>query len=1065
MKRLLITLVVSILVIGCLWAQVPQVEQRDNSARLTDGQREALRELPQIRSLNLDDNGIPTFVTGRLGYLRSANMAGGREYLQDIGAALRATGNEGFTPLRSLSDRLGQVHLRYQQTLYGLPVVGADMIVHIDKTSGEVLAFNGNFLPNEANLPIVPRTDPGAAMELTAIQAGIDGGTWLDDPELTYVVEAGKGYLAWVARIQYANEQGPQIDRLFADAITGDLVAQHGLIHYALNRKIYNGNHTNPDAPTLPGTLMFSEGGSSTDAAAMDCYTNFGYTYNYYKSKFNRDSIDNAGMALIGTVHVGTNWVNAYWEGTQMVFGDGDGVDATYLSKSLDVVSHELTHGVTDRTANMTYSNESGALNEAMSDILGASTEAYADGAVSADTWKVGEDCWTPGTAGDALRYMNDPIADGQSYDYYPTRYTGTSDYGGVHLNSGIANLAYYLLCQGGTHPRGKTTVVVPAITMAKAEQIFYRALVTYMTTSTNFQAARTATAQAATDLYTATEVDAVQKCWDAVGAPGGVVTVTTLTNNVPVTGLGAATGNMLAYKIAVPSGQTSLVVSTSGGTGDADLYVKRGAMPTTSVYDGRGYTSGNAETVTISSPVAGDFYIGVQAYSTFASVTLKAVYSGAATPDMTVAISPTTLSVAQGASGTATVTTAVSGGFSSAVTLAVSGTPTGATATLSATSIAAPGSGTSTLTVGGGTATAGTYTLTITATGGGKTKTCTLSLTITAGSTVTVLTNNVPVTGVGAATGVMLAYKITVPASQTSLVVTTTGGTGDCDLYVKRGAMPTTSTYDVRGYTSGNAETCTITNPVAGDFFIGVYGYSTFSGATLKAVYAGSTPSMAVAISPTTLSVAQAATGTATVTTTVSGGFSNAVTLSVSGTPTGATATLSATSIAAPGSGTSTLTVGGGTATAGTYTLTITAVGGGLTKTCTLALTITASGGTMTETEANNAYTTANTIATSGTTVTGKIGTSTDVDFFKVTVGASKVLTVDLTVPAGKDYDVRILSSNGSTVLVTGQNGAGVAEHITYTNGSASAVYYIKVYGYNSAYSTTLNYTLKATF
>ena len=83
----------------------------------------------------------------------------------------------------------------------------------------------------------------------------------------------------------------------------------------------------------------------------MDCYTNFGYTYNYYKNRFNRDSFDNAGAILTGTVHVGTNWVNAYWNGTQMVFGDGDGTNATYLSKALDVVAHELTHAVTERTA------------------------------------------------------------------------------------------------------------------------------------------------------------------------------------------------------------------------------------------------------------------------------------------------------------------------------------------------------------------------------------------------------------------------------------------------------------------------------------------------------------------------------------------------------------------------------------------------------------------------------------------------------------------------------------------------------------------------------------------
>ena len=111
-------------------------------------------------------------------------------------------------------------------------------------------------------------------------------------------------------------------------------------------------------------------------------------------------------------------------------------------------------------------------LNEAWSDILGVSAEAYKNGA-SSPSWKLGDEAYTPGVAGDALRYMDDPTEDGQSYDYYPERYTGTQDNGGVHLNSGIANLAYVLLVDGGSHPRNKTSEQVPSIGLAKAEKIF----------------------------------------------------------------------------------------------------------------------------------------------------------------------------------------------------------------------------------------------------------------------------------------------------------------------------------------------------------------------------------------------------------------------------------------------------------------------------------------------------------------------------------------------------------------------------------------------------------------
>ncbi|MFY0578517.1 peptidase M4 family protein [Cystobacter fuscus] len=131
----------------------------------------------------------------------------------------------------------------------------------------------------------------------------------------------------------------------------------------------------------------------------------------------------------------------------------------------------------------------------------------------------MGDDIWTPATPGDALRYMANPTQDGYSYDYYPERYTGTGDGGGVHRNSGIPNLAFKLLTTGGTHPRGKTSVQVPGIGIQKAGAIFYKANAEYFTASTTFLQAKTYTAQAATDL--GYDAAAVTAAWDAVGVDG----------------------------------------------------------------------------------------------------------------------------------------------------------------------------------------------------------------------------------------------------------------------------------------------------------------------------------------------------------------------------------------------------------------------------------------------------------------------------------------------------------------------------------------------------------------
>ena len=208
------------------------------------------------------------------------------------------------------------------------------------------------------------------------------------------------------------------------------------------------------------------------------------------------------------------------------------------------------------------------------------------------------------------------------------------------------------------------------------------------------------------------------------------------LQNGVALTGQAAATGADLSYTVVVPAGATNLVIASSGGTGDADLYTKFGSAPTLSSYDCRPYVTGNNESCTVASPQAGTYYVKLHGYSAFSGVTIKATWS--------------------------------------------------------------TGSG-----------------------GGGN-----------------VLQNGVPVTGLSGAKNAKLYYTVQIPAGASNLAITTSGGTGDEDLYVKFGATPTTSSYDCRPYVTGNSESCTVASPSTGTYYIMLNGYSAFSGVTLKATW-----------------------------------------------------------------------------------------------------------------------------------------------------------------------------------------------------------------------------------
>ncbi|MEU3406402.1 M4 family metallopeptidase [Streptomyces sp. NPDC006670] len=273
---------------------------------------------------------------------------------------------------------------------------------------------------------------------------------------------------------------------------------------------------------TLPrATLVRTEDGpESADTAVDQAFEGLGLTRDFYRQVFQRDSIDDQGMRLDGYVHFDVRFNNAFWDGQQMIFGDGDGTEFSNLAGSLDVIGHELTHGVTENTAGLEYHNQSGALNESMSDVFGSLVKQWSlkQKAEEAD-WKIGAEVWTPGIAGDALRSLKEP---GHAYDNpqfgkdpQPDRMgkfihlpdTPRGDSGGVHLNSGIPNKAFYLAAVG-----------IGGFAWEGAGHIWYEAL-RASSADTNFQDFADTTHQKAGDLFGAgsPEQAAVLAAWAGV--------------------------------------------------------------------------------------------------------------------------------------------------------------------------------------------------------------------------------------------------------------------------------------------------------------------------------------------------------------------------------------------------------------------------------------------------------------------------------------------------------------------------------------------------------------------
>jgi len=300
--------------------------------------------------------------------------------------------------------------------------------------------------------------------------------------------------------------------------------AAHQALPQPMEATLHRSVHDAAQGSALPGTLVRDEGAaSSSDEAVNEAYDGLGDTWRLFEEVFGRNSIDDRGLALVASVHYERNYDNAFWNGSQMVFGDGDGTIFLGFTRSLDVIGHELAHGVTESSAALTYQGQSGALNESVSDVFGSLVKqrALRQTAAEAD-WLIGADLLAPGVQGVALRSMKAP---GTAYDDprlgkdpQPADMSGyvetTDDNGGVHINSGIPNRAFQLVA---------TTIGGKA--WEAAGQIWYDVLTgAAIKPDCDFATFARLTAEAAVARFGAgsTEADAVDEAWRTVGVADG---------------------------------------------------------------------------------------------------------------------------------------------------------------------------------------------------------------------------------------------------------------------------------------------------------------------------------------------------------------------------------------------------------------------------------------------------------------------------------------------------------------------------------------------------------------
>ncbi|MFZ3570699.1 M4 family metallopeptidase [Streptomyces sp. BH097] len=475
-----------------------------------------------------------------------------------------------------ITDPDGARHIRYDRTYDQLPVLGGDFVVH--EAADGTYEGTDRAVPGSVSVPsTTPRLSaPKAADLATTLLREANPGALLRGlvakPRLVVDALHGSPRLAWRTTAAAKDPLGnPKARTVLTDATTGAAIDSWDSLETAAptgeGRSLYSGTVPLTTSRASSGGYQLSDAtrgntytgdaGNKTDicvlgiclerapakvftdadnhwgtgttadrsTAAVDAQYGTDQTWDYYKDMHGRIGIADDGKGSYNRVHYGKDYNNAFWDDNCfcMTYGDGDGKTFGPLV-ALDVTGHEMSHGVTSSTAALTYSGESGGLNEATSDIFGTLVEFHANNASDPGDWLIGEKIVKPGAKVSALRYMDKPSRDGKSADCW-NKNVGSLD---VHYSSGVANHFAYLLAEGsgpktvgGVHNDSPTCdkSTLPGIGKEKLGKIWYRALTVYMTSSTDYKGARTATLKAAKDLYgsDSKEYAAVAATWSAV--------------------------------------------------------------------------------------------------------------------------------------------------------------------------------------------------------------------------------------------------------------------------------------------------------------------------------------------------------------------------------------------------------------------------------------------------------------------------------------------------------------------------------------------------------------------
>ncbi|MFE7125470.1 M4 family metallopeptidase [Streptomyces sp. NPDC057617] len=502
-----------------------------------------------------------------------------------------------------VQDVDGTTHTRYERTYQGLPVLGGDLVVA--EKAGATESVTKNSSAALKNIATAADVAPAVAEKQALSAAAAEGSKQAEAdraPRKVVWMAQGAPVLAYETVVGGLQHDGtPNELHVVTDAATGKKLYEWQAVKNGVGNTQYSGqvtlgtqlsgstysltdtgrgNHktSNADTGALytgPDDVWGNGSPSNTETAAADAHYGAAETWDYFKNVHGRSGIRGDGVGASSRVHYGNAYINAFWQDSCFCMTYGDGAGDLKPLTSIDVAAHEMSHGVTAATAGLIYSGESGGLNEATSDIFAAAVEFYANSPQDPGDYLVGEKIDINGN-GTPLRYMDKPSKDGASKDYWYSGIGGVD----VHYSSGPANHFFYLLSEGsgakvvnGVSYNSPTSDGLPVtgIGIAKAEKIWFRALSTKFTSSTNYAAARTGTLAATAELYGATsaEYTAVQNAWAGIAVgprPGGGGTGQSFesTTQVAIPDAGAAVTSAINVTGVTGNAPTSLQVDVN---------------------------------------------------------------------------------------------------------------------------------------------------------------------------------------------------------------------------------------------------------------------------------------------------------------------------------------------------------------------------------------------------------------------------------------------------------------------------------------------------------------------